>query len=224
MRQINELIDEHQAGWKLIENWLKESNNHVEILSVKNKSKAESVLYDLQVTTKSILGAIAYNSGGILIENGWLRILGSGTDIFKRDISMWNKLNLEKQNPRLEGGLLVADDVLGGFFAINGGLFEGEIGNVFYLAPDTLEWEDLELKFSDFVYWTFIGDINKFYETFRWIGWKREISQLMADEGISVYPFLWAKGAEIEKCSRKVVPIEELWGITMENRRQLGIK
>ena len=35
--------------------------------------------------------------------------------------------------------LLVADDVLGGFFAINGGTFCGKAGNVFYYAPDSGE-------------------------------------------------------------------------------------
>ena len=40
--------------------------------------------------------------------------------------------------------LLVADDVLGGFFAINGGAFAGEAGNVFYYAPGSGEWEDCE--------------------------------------------------------------------------------
>ena len=35
--------------------------------------------------------------------------------------------------------LLVADDVLGGFFAINGGAFDGKAGNIFYYAPDSGE-------------------------------------------------------------------------------------
>lgn len=185
------------------------------------KENAERVLVDLQVTTKSILGAIAYHTGGIFIQHGWLRILGSGTQYFNRDISMWNKL--EDDSQRLDGALLVADDVLGGFFAINGGAFQGQSGNVFYLAPDTLEWEDLEIKFHDFIHWVFTGNINKFYETFRWGGWQAEVSKIAGDMGISVYPFLWAEGAEIENRSRKVVPIEELWSVTIENREQLDV-
>ncbi len=35
--------------------------------------------------------------------------------------------------------LLVADDVSGGFFAINGGAFDGKAGNIFYYAPDSGE-------------------------------------------------------------------------------------
>jgi hypothetical protein len=169
------------------------------------------------------LGAIAYHCGGILIQNGWIRILGSGSWKLNRDISVWNKLNIENENPRLNGALLVADDVLGGFFAINNGLLGSSVGNVFYLSPDTLEWEDLELKFSDFLYWTLAGNTNKFYESFRWSGWQDEVKKISGDEAISIYPFLWAEGEDIEKRSRRVVPIQELWGLTIEKRKKLGI-
>jgi len=37
------------------------------------------------------------------------------------------------------GLLLVADDVLGGFYALNGGAFGSEsLGKIFYFAPDNL--------------------------------------------------------------------------------------
>mgnify|MGYP000969392700 FL=1 len=39
----------------------------------------------------------------------------------------------------MPGYLLVADDVLGGFFEINGGAFDGKAGNIFYYAPDSGE-------------------------------------------------------------------------------------
>ena len=78
-------------------------------------------------------------------------------------------------------------------------------------------------NFSEFVYWTFTGDINKFYEDFKWTGWQDEVKYVLGDEGISIYPFLWAEGDAIEKRSRRIVPIEEIWGITNENRKNLGI-
>ena len=46
--------------------------------------------------------------------------------------------------------LLAADDVLGGFFAINGGAFGGKAGNIFYYAPDSSKWEDTQLGYSQF--------------------------------------------------------------------------
>lgn len=44
--------------------------------------------------------------------------------------------------------LLVANDVLSVFFAINGGAFGGKAGNVFYYAPDSGKWEDTQLDYS----------------------------------------------------------------------------
>ncbi|WP_238907493.1 MULTISPECIES: DUF2625 family protein [Clostridium] len=219
MKLIHELISEDESAKKILLKWEDEAINKIEILHPCEENN-EKVLLNLQVTTKSLLGAIAYNTGGIFIEYGWIRILGSGSNKINRDVSSWNGLN---SNKKLNGALLVADDVLGGFFAINGGAFIGEMGNVFYLAPDTLEWEDLDLKFADFIYWTFTGDINKFYETFRWQGWKDEIGKITGDDGISVYPYLWAEDLDVEIRSRKRVPIEELWGITMEFRERFGL-
>ena len=36
----------------------------------------------------------------------------------------------------MSSNLLVANDILSGFFAINGGAFGGKAGNVFYCMPD----------------------------------------------------------------------------------------
>uniref|UniRef100_UPI00406CCA9C DUF2625 family protein n=1 Tax=Mucilaginibacter sp. CSA2-8R TaxID=3141542 RepID=UPI00406CCA9C len=48
--------------------------------------RAHETLYNLQLTTRSPMGAITYFTGGILIENGWIRILGSGSERSKRSI------------------------------------------------------------------------------------------------------------------------------------------
>lgn len=46
--------------------------------------------------------------------------------------------------------MLVVDDVLGGHFAMNGGAFEGKIGDIFYFALDSLEWEPMNMTYSEF--------------------------------------------------------------------------
>lgn len=109
------------------------------------------------------------------------------------------------------GYLLVADDVLGGFFAINGGDLGEEMGSVFYFAPDSNEWECLDMGYSQFLMWSLQGDIAGFYENMRWPGWDQEISSLTGDQAISVYPFLSAKGPPIAERHRGVVPIAELF-------------
>ena len=101
----------------------------------------------LQVTTRSPMGATRYVCGGILIDHGRLRILGSGCKRLNRGIYDFTLGKSFAEARRMPSYLLVADDVLGGFFAINGGAFAGEAGNVFYYAPGSGEWEDCEMGY-----------------------------------------------------------------------------
>ena len=92
--------------------------------------------------------------------------------------------------------MLVADDVLGGFFAINGGGLPGNPGDMVYLPPDTLQWEPMAMGHSTFVDWTLTGRLDELYLSHRWDGWERE---------------LWAEGPAIGERTREPVPIEEIW-------------
>jgi hypothetical protein len=128
MRSLPELINTQEPGWELVQTWIKAAKNNVRVLP-KTAAKADSALLAAQVTTRSPMGAVIYETGGILVAGGWLRILGSGSPALNRDLMGWNK---DKQ----QGLLLVADDVIGGFFAINGGAFgQTSLGKMYYLAP-----------------------------------------------------------------------------------------
>jgi hypothetical protein len=37
------------------------------------------------------MGAIIYETGGLLVDNGWIRILGSGHKKLDRNLPEWNK-------------------------------------------------------------------------------------------------------------------------------------
>lgn len=169
MRALDELIDTNEPGWALIEEWLKEAKNGYEILP-RDESRAQSELLGLQVTTRSPMGALVFGCGGIVIDGGWLRLLGSGCEQMKRGIYSFNLGKSFSEAGQMPSYLLVADDVLGGFFAVNGGAFGGKAGNVFYYAPDGGKWEDTQLGYSQFLYWALSGDISKFYELYRWDG------------------------------------------------------
>lgn len=131
----------------------------------------------------------------------------------------WNK-------GKQEGILLVADDVLGGFFAVNGGAFgPTTLGKIYYFAPDNLDWEALDFGYSDFLFFCFSGNLANFYDGQRWQEWHKEVSQLNGSQGISCVPFLFTKeGKDLNKVSRKPVPIEELWQLHNDLRRQLNGK
>ncbi|WP_146551796.1 DUF2625 family protein [Rummeliibacillus sp. SL167] len=221
MKLLNDLLIPSET-WGTIKEWIKNAINHVEVLSANTSSNGE-VLVKLQVSTKSVLGSIIYNTGGMLIDNGWLRILGSGHDRLSRDISSWNQIDAGGKATLQKGSLLVADDAVGGFFALNGGVFDGEVGNIFYLAPDTLEWEDLRMGYADFINWSLNGNLKVFYEDFRWNNWKEDVSHVSGDKGILIYPYLWAEGEELNNRSKNMVPIIELWELNLDNRLRLGI-
>ena len=221
-RPLSELINTKEPAWTdFLKKWIKEAKNHVEVLP-KNPKRADSALYHAQVTTRSPMGAIVYETGGILINHGWLRILGSGSNKLDRDLMGWNKnktyTKLGEQLPHL----LIADDVLGGFFSINaGGLDKENIGKVFYFAPDNLLWTCTNMTYTDFINFCFSGDIKKFYETLYWTGWEKEIKSINGNQGISCYPFLCTKeGKDINNDSRKPVPIEELWLLHNDLRKK----
>ncbi|GGI57987.1 DUF2625 domain-containing protein [Winogradskyella haliclonae] len=222
MKELTELINLNEPGWDLVNEWLGEATNEYEILP-KNDKRAERELINTQVTTRSPMGAVIYETGGILISKGWLRILGSGSEKLDRGLSEWNKGKTFENYGEQPSHLLIADDIIGGYFAINAGGIGTEMGKIYYLPQDTLEWECLDIGYSDFLYWTLTGDLDKFYELFRWENWERDIQQGNGNQVFSFVPFLWTKeGKDIEKIDRKLVPIEENYSLTLDLKKQLN--
>ena len=222
MRTLEELINKEEPAWDLIQEWLQEAINTYEVLP-RDAKRAETELLNAQITTRSPMGAILYETGGILINGGWIRLLGSGSERLDRGMFQWNKGKTFEDYGQPPAFLLVADDILGGFFAINGGAFgQDDLGQIYYLAPDTLSWEPMNCGYSEFVCWTLEGDIDLFYEPYYWKGWQEEVPKLNGNQVFSFFPFLWTKeGQQIEAVSRKVVPIEESYRLTMDMQRQL---
>ena len=216
-RDLSQLISTQDPAWPLVQTWIGKAKTTVQVLP-KSPARADSALLAAQVTTRSPMGAVIYETGGILVDDGWLRILGSGSAALDRDLMSWNK-------GKTSGMLLVADDVLGGFFALNGGAFGPEtLGKIYYLSPDNLQWEALGFGYSDFLVFCFSGKLNQFYEGLRWRNWQPEVAQLTGNQGISCVPFLFTKeGRNLNKVSRKPIPIAELWGLQNSFRAQLGI-
>ena len=218
MRQIHELLEQKEPAWPLVQEWIGEATNKVEVLPPPADAARAEALVATQVTTRSPMGAIIYETGGLLIDHGWVRVLGSGHPRLPRSLPEWNQGRTSLGGPNLPRYLLIADDVLGGFFALNGGQFEGKTGELWYAAPDTLQWEGLELTYSDFLYWCCLSDLAKFYDGRRWPGWEDEVSRLQGDRGFSIVPPLWAEGPAIGECDRRAVPLAELYGLYVEEQ------
>ena len=131
---------------------IKESPKEIRILPKQDKQLLV-IKNQYSINEESTLGAIVYNTGGIMVDE-WIRIYGAG-DI---DFTERNKLFPYDK-------IVVAEDILGGLFII----LEG--GNVAYFAPDTLEIEDMEISFGQFIYWCLHGDTDTFYTDYRWEHW-----------------------------------------------------
>ncbi|CAB3817334.1 hypothetical protein LMG26691_00300 [Achromobacter animicus] len=206
MRPLNELINETEPALPLVHDWIAGAAIQCEILPPSPRN--DDVLLALQVTTRSPMGAIAHGSGGLLLDGGWLRVLGSGHPRLPRDLAGWNA-------GRADGFLLVADDAAGGFFALNGGALGDDPGMLYYRAPDNLQWEALELGYSDFLQAMLAGRIEDFYAALRWPEWQAEVKALGPDQCFSFYPFLWTQEGSPAASSRKAVDIAEHCALTL---------
>jgi hypothetical protein len=213
MRSNNDLIDRDDPAFPLVKQWAVDAVRPVEFLPP--SSSREDALVQTQVTTRSPMGAIIYETGGVLVDNGWLRFLGSGHPRLTRTLPGWN------QN-RGEGFLLVADDAIGGFFAINGGALGEDVKNIYCFAPDSLNWEPLNIGYSSFMQWTFAGKLDQFYDWIRWSTWSEDVATLHGDRCFGFYPTLFTREGKGGTGKRGEISVEEAWGLQMHFRRQLG--
>jgi hypothetical protein len=223
MRSLEELINKTDPGWTFVKQWIDDAKNKVEILPV-DPEKANDALYKTQVTTRSPMGAIVYMTGGLLIDNGWIRILGSGHSKLNRNLPEWNKGKSFKEFGEPPSFLLIADDAMGGFFLLNGGGLGEDLGKVYYFSPDNLKYEPLNLSYSDFLNFCLNNDLDDFYKGYRWTNWKEEVSNLSGDQIFNFFPPLWTKeGKDINKVSRSPVPVDEQYNLNLDFRKQLGL-
>lgn len=217
-KSIEELVvNQQDDAWEECRALLKNGSNSLAIFDVPT-SIGEQTLLNIQVTTRSYLGVIAYKTGGILIDHGWIKLLGSPHQDIFGDLASWNGLDTNQQAPVqkkielpvIEGFFVIAYDVSGGFFALNGGKL-GPSKTVFYFAPDCLEWEDTELTYSEFIQWLASGDLQLFYETCRFEGWQEKVQQLEPDQVLSYYPPLWSKEGSGATSEKTPILVAEAW-------------
>lgn len=198
----------------LLECLLKTTKTHQVIKS--NEITSNQIVQQLELPHNYLLTSVIKNLGLLYLDNNWIRLYGSGN----KETNTPSILDKNKDNPysRL---LIVADDIVGGLFALNMGYSETNVGNIFYFAPDTMEWEDLDLDYTNFVYWLLLGDTTTFYLDVRWNNWQQTISTLTINEAISIYPPLFTDGEDLNNRSKQIVPSVELCGVYYVYHKQL---
>ncbi|HEX6968396.1 MAG TPA: DUF2625 family protein [Micromonosporaceae bacterium] len=177
-----------------------------------NHQRAPECLTTLEITTRSWLGAVVANTGGILVDHGWLRVLGSGYGELP-DVLM-------DIDPATRW-LTVAVDVLGGQYC----WFQAAPDRpptIHYFGPDELEWLDTEHGYGSWLSAVLSGLLTGFYETLRWPGWETEVAALSLSQGIHTFPPPFTvEGRNLAEASRAAVPMAELISFHHDAARQL---
>ncbi|MET7401257.1 DUF2625 family protein [Dactylosporangium sp. NPDC005572] len=212
MRTVDNLTTVPAPAWPALEAELR-SNPQIAVLPIAAPAGRDS-LHRLQVTAGSRLGALALHTGGVLVDDGWLRVLGGGADGLP-SLAEANGLPGDERPP---AALVVGHDVLGGRFEVNGpdpaaAGRPGDPGEVCYFGPDTLEWTPLGVGHGVWLSWLAQGGTQRFYEALRWPGWPEETRALPLTHGLTVYPFLWSEEAhqDLAATSRQPAPMLELF-------------
>ena len=204
MKTLDQLVVRDGSALPVLLEWAGEEGANPIRVRAPDRALARETLVEMQVSTASPLGAVAFHTGGVAVHDGFLRVLGSAADRSLRDHN-------HAAGTLEEGYVLVADDVLGGFFAMNHGGFAGPDGAVHYLPPDKLDWADLGADYGDFLHWCFAGDLPSFYDE---LGWDE---LLAADppgwtEAWAFAPLPWTQGgADLPALSRQGVPVDAVW-------------
>lgn len=184
--------------WNIVKNSFLNSRNSVEIFEREN------------VTEKSntVMEAIVNNTDSVVI-NKYLRILGSGQSLYENIFSF----NLEAERAFGEKNYIVAYDAFGGLFSAR--------ETIHYFAPDTLEWEDLDISYNEFIMWILSENLKDFYSGFLWDKSEELINNLKSGQGILIYPYLWAKECDINTAVKKLVPYKEILEMNAEFYKKL---
>ena len=195
------------------------ANPEITVLPIAATAGRDS-LYRLQITTRSRMGALALHTGGLLVDDGWLRVLGGGGERGLPSLAQANGLPGDEQPP---AALLVGYDVLGGRFEVNGADpagadRPGDPGEVCCFGPDTLTWEPLGAGHGAWPSWLAAGGSTEFYQALRWPAWQEQTRDLPLTHGIAVYPFLWSQEAhhDLAATTRSPVPMTELFALQIE--------
>ncbi|MBM2618659.1 DUF2625 family protein [Actinoplanes sp. LDG1-06] len=184
----------------------------VEVLPVEAE-RAAACLAGLEITTGSWLGAVIVESGGLLVDHGWLRVLGGGHGGLP---------NVVSASDLAAGRVTVALDVMGGQFVWMRGR-TGTAPTVHYFGPEDLTWDDLELGYGDWLDAMLSGGATGFYEPLRWPGWEAEVAEAGLDQGIHTLPPPWtAEGKDLSAVSRRAIGLRELVDLHEDTARQLG--
>lgn len=220
VRSVAELRDVDDPAWPGLWLTLTGARVPVRVLEV-DPSAGERTLCRLQVSARSTLGALALHTGGLLVDHGWVRVLGGGSEL--PDLATASGLGDPGEASEPPPWLTVGYDVLGGRFAVDGGGLGVRAGEVCHWGADTLRWEGLGVGHTAFVHAAVDGALSDLYEPFRWPGWQDDVSAVAPDQGLALYPPPFTvQGQDPAAVHRRPVPFVQLLAFGDDMAAQLG--
>lgn len=132
-----------------INSWF--DNAQQRVSAVKSSGKNLDSMKRLHVGEGSYLGEIVGTYSKIALCDGYFRLLCGAGDDSIIDINAVNKNGMPELFP---GALIVAYDINGNLFALNSGACrEATMGSVLYFTKDSFVWENLDLRYAQFLKW-----------------------------------------------------------------------
>lgn len=223
-------LDDDRTSWPVLLDMLSRSLAGPRVLPVEGDSARASLL-QLHVAASTPLGAVALHSGGILLHDGWLRIFG-GSACHEVGLPSIGQVNdfpafVDPAWTPMEG-VILAHDVLGGVFFVNGlrpgAERPGAPGEVVYFDPLSLAWTRMGMPHGEWLAWCLSGDLPRYFDGRLWPGWRRSVRNLRADQGIAVFPRPSGdepgqRGSEV---TRLVTPMAEILDSHVDAARLRG--
>lgn len=201
--------------WTVIEKTIKNATNSIKV------KYSESGIYNgakkLGVNPKSTLGCFLQHIESFVV-NGYLRIANGNIN----GAGNMNSLTYAiREQYGYENILVIANDIWGGFFVINNGDLSDNKEEIWYFSPDTLEWENTEKNYTQFIDWVCSGNVEGYYQEWMWEDMEEDIKEFSEDEGVFTYPFLWSIEYELTTATRKKVPWVEITAINAQYFKQM---
>ncbi len=214
IRTVAQLLAVDGPARDEVRSWVEQCPVPVQVLP-RDPRRAEETLHRLQVTVRSTLGSMAYDCGGLLVDHGWLRLLGGGYGDLPT-LAEANGMGAPSHGRGAPASVLLGWDLVGGCFAIDGGAYGAPFGHVCYFAPDLLEWEDLGMGHSAFVEWVLSGEVRHFSLDLRWPGWEEAAQRTGLGEVVSVTPAPWETTGRRAQVTRQAVPVGQQLALQAE--------
>ena len=132
-----------------INSWF--DNAQQKVTRVRSSGRNLNSMKRLHVGEGSYLGEVVGRYSKIALCDDYFRLLCGAGDDSIIDINAVNKNGMPELFP---GALIVAYDINGNLFALNSGACrEAMMGNVLYLTKDSFVWENLDLRYAQFLKW-----------------------------------------------------------------------